>query len=760
MDMRVLEAQQWYNATYSGRTGYVAIAEDGITGGGTCKALVRALQIELGLTVDGSMGAGTVAACPTISADTTNTNLIKIVQCGFYCKGYECGGIDGIYSEATASAAYDFVTDVGFPNATGTLSGKLVQALLNTDPFKLISSGSSNVRSAQQYLNREYLIYMSAFKFIPCTGVPDRNMMKAIIAALQYEEAGHSMSGVDGIYGNNTLNKAPTLSVGTTKSAYVKIARMCMMCMYSRGVGLSGDYGTDFETMVAAFQRFYGLEGLSGVTSGEIGKTTWASLLSSKGDTSRAAKACDTSTQILTDAKAEALVNAGYEIVGRYLTGTVGGTRDKSLSVEELLLLKKHGLRVFPIYQDGGASASYFSYEQGRIDADLAIEAALDLAIPENTIIYFAVDFDFTEDQVRDKIVDHFTGIKEIFYQKSANYRIGIYGARNTCSIICDKDLACSSFVSDMSTGYSGNLGFPLPDNWAFDQFYEYTQSAADGSFAVDKNAYSERDRGFSDLSCAGISEKDVTKHVMRLQSDGYYVCPVCGYRVKSPYIQDSTVLDYDDYMKVLGLECMYSFLIASNYYNVYFYDFMYKIHEVRSQDKYEGKYEYVDDTGKCAMIIPEASHTGVQSQYNQIKGPVVYSKENEGLYNGLLDSLIDTATDIVCGFIIPTTYKEEFAIAVLEYLNEEATEAETFFDCLMAVATKEKANDWIVALNLLQFAINAVKSTEVARFEYGDIIVEYEIVLNAMTTGSLYAIFSSNHEFKGCLLNDGTVPE
>ena len=30
---------------------------------------------------------------------------------------------------------------------------------------------------------------------------------------------------------------------------------------------------------------------------------------------------------------------------------------------------------------------------------------------------------------------------------------------------------ACSSSVGDMSTGFSGNLGFKIPDNWAFSQF-------------------------------------------------------------------------------------------------------------------------------------------------------------------------------------------------------------------------------------------------------------------------------------------------
>ena len=81
------------------------------------------------------------------------------------------------------------------------------------------------VREAQQYLNNTYIVKLSNWALIPCNGIPDRNMMKAIIAGLQYEEANHSTSGVDGIYGKNTLSKAPTLSSGTAKTAYVKIVQ-------------------------------------------------------------------------------------------------------------------------------------------------------------------------------------------------------------------------------------------------------------------------------------------------------------------------------------------------------------------------------------------------------------------------------------------------------------------------------------------------------------------------------------------------------
>ena len=41
-------------------------------------------------------------------------------------------------------------------------------------------------------------------------------------------------------------------------------------------------------------------------------------------------------------------------------------------------------------------------------------------------------------------------------------YRIGVYGSRNICQKVCSLTKAESSFVADMSTGYSGNLDMDI----------------------------------------------------------------------------------------------------------------------------------------------------------------------------------------------------------------------------------------------------------------------------------------------------------
>ena len=155
----------------------------------------------------------------------------------------------------------------------------------------------------------------------------------------------------------------------------------------------------------------------------------------------------------------------------------------------------------------------------------------------------------------KDIIVPHFRGINDYFNKVNSKYRIGIYGSRNICNTVASENLSCSSFVSDMSTGYSGNMGYRLPDDWAFDQFYEYTftnYDNYDGDFALDKNVASGRYTGFNgNMLCGKEKYRDVTLHKMVLQPDGYYECSVCGYRVKHPLLQDSQILSVRELLEV-----------------------------------------------------------------------------------------------------------------------------------------------------------------------------------------------------------------
>lgn len=143
-------------------------------------------------------------------------------------------------------------------------------------------------------------------------------------------------------------------------------------------------------------------------------------------------------------------------------------------------------------------------------------------------------------------------------------YGIGVQGSRNICQKVCSLTKAESSFVADMSTGYSGNLGYSMPNNWAFEQFHEYSILGSGFSFAVDKDMASGRYKGISaDSKCGQDKFEDCTLHKMELKADGYYQCDFCNYKVPSPFLQDKEILSPEDYLTVTGLMYAYSVFLA-----------------------------------------------------------------------------------------------------------------------------------------------------------------------------------------------------
>ena len=317
MDQRVLQTQEWLNDTYTGVSGYTPITEDGATGYATFAALIKALQIERGITADGDFGPGTLSACPpTISQvpdenTATPTNLHYIVQGSLWCKGYNPGGFTGIFGPGTTDAIVEFQADAGITQ-DGIVRPYILQAIMNTDGYKLDANGDVNVQTVQKDLNN---LHGATFGLSPSNGIWGRKAHKNLIKVAQSEWG----ATPDGIYGDETLNKAPTLSRNT--SGYTNSKRILQWALCVNGYypgGFTGTFGTGTYNAVYNFQAFACL-GADGIA----GKTTWASLMRSSGNTSRSATACDCAT-ILTAAKATTLASSGYQIVGRYLTGTIG----------------------------------------------------------------------------------------------------------------------------------------------------------------------------------------------------------------------------------------------------------------------------------------------------------------------------------------------------------------------------------------------------------------------------------------------------
>ena len=523
-DPYVFNVQHWLNENYgqyveSGR--FNLVEENGKTGWATIYALTRAFQIELGIqaTAD-NFGNGTINAFnshyPTgihqqADGDETEDRVYGIIQGALLCKGYATGVNTPTlhFYNGTGNAIKSLKGDAGIDSTSSTVTLNVMKALLSMDYFYSYdtSERTQKIISMQRYLNANYEAYIG---LTPCDGVYGRGTNKALIYAIQAEE-GMPTSVANGNFGPSTKRCLPNIpySGGYQKNGQTygisyngqtysteqinRFKKLLNIALYFNKFGF-GEITTDINSQIISnFQTQYSIP-----TTGLVDYTTWLSLLISCGDTDRAAIACDCAT-IITNDNVEVLTNNNYQYIGRYLSGTIVGGASKALSTTELQVLFNNNIRLFPIHQRSANYADYFTEANAIEDADSAFEYANNLHLQFGAIIYFAVDFDATDAQINSLIIPYFRKLYSRFMTVSkGRYRVGVYGTRNLCTKVCNAGYAVSSFVSDMSTGFSGNLGFTIPENWALDQFATVTISSNGKSIEIDKDGFSGEYLGIS----------------------------------------------------------------------------------------------------------------------------------------------------------------------------------------------------------------------------------------------------------------------
>ncbi|MEV5880764.1 glycoside hydrolase domain-containing protein [Streptomyces sp. NPDC052101] len=494
-DDRVLAAQKWVNATYAAVPGYVRCPEDGRTGWSTMFSLTMALQAELGITpLVAGFGPGTLAklaARGDIGANEPNANIKRIVQHALFCKGYWGGDGNGNYDLATAKSVGKLKVDAGIENSDLLVQPKIFKALLTMDAYVSVEGGTDKVREVQRWLNGRYF-GKSSFFIGPADGVYSRDVQKSLMKAIQYE-IGIPDDQATGSFGPGTQAglKQHVMQEGDS-GIFVQL--FSAACVFNSPVikgtsNVATTFRSTFDSKLTEFVKIFQAFSELDSQDGRGDYRTWAQLLVSTGDPERSTLGCDTRFRI-TRSRGDALYKAGYRYVGRYLFDPPGSTLDKNIKDGELDDIFAAGLRVFPIYQDNARRLVDFTYEQGFSHALNAHERAESYGFNRGTTIYFAVDYDATTEEITSNIVPYFQGIKAGLANKGALYVHGVYGSRNVCTQVSQHADAAYSFVSGMSWGFSGNLGFPLPPNWAFNQIKEFKFSSGGDSFDLDNDAH------------------------------------------------------------------------------------------------------------------------------------------------------------------------------------------------------------------------------------------------------------------------------
>lgn len=511
VDPMVQATQEWLNSTYGQASWYEAIPPDrmGKTGWTTMFALTRALQYELNIDISlisDSFGPTTLerfAVDVGVVSSATKPNIIKILQGALWCKGYTGGPIDGTYSPQTQIGVTDACVDMGFTTRL-EVDARVMKALLTMDAYVVVLGGSEEIRAVQQWMNRTYRDHVN-YAIIPCDGHYSRYVQKMLVYAIQWAL---NVSGANGNYGPGTRNAVRT-SGAVQQSNTGRLVQLFIAALYFNGYS-PGGFGDTFTAAVASeVRKMQAFEHLPITGKGDY--ATWSSLLVSNGDPLRPVTGVDTrfwiTPEIATDLKAN-----GFIAVGRYLANSkVANPLDKKLRPGEVETIINAGLALFPIWQMSGTSADHFSGSQAILDADEATTAAEGYGIPHGSIIYFAVDFDAIDLDIDSNVLPYFRTLNNKMRQKGTPYLVGVYGSRNVCTRVSQEAGVVSSFVSGMSTGFSGNLGFPLPQNWAFNQINE-TNLVLNGKnyyqngtiVAVDNDVVSGRDLGVRSLVISG----------------------------------------------------------------------------------------------------------------------------------------------------------------------------------------------------------------------------------------------------------------
>ncbi|GAB3152749.1 hypothetical protein GCM10027290_44050 [Micromonospora sonneratiae] len=494
-DIYIAAAQRFVNTAYQDAPGYIRCPEYGYTGWSTVLSLTQGLQHEHGIspTVQ-NFGPGTFNAVrqrETLPSSEINANLVRIYNGALWCKGYWTATTQTLWTSDSQAALERLYSDAGFAYSNSTLRYKvwpyIVKGLLRMDQFRLVPGGDINIQNFQKWLNARYVgdIGIPAMNLVPCDGIYSRDVQQGLMMALQYE-LGIAPDAITGNFGPGTQAGLRGVGSGSLTGNLRHIFRAA--CYFNSPTMLPGnpqvplmynpnDIGTDAQTSthlewLRAFQRFSQIP-----VTGTNDYTTWAQLLVSSGDTSRPATGCDCITEI-TAARAVALRDAGYQIVGRYLDEHLPPTDpyflNKALKPGEPQTILDAGLKFFPIFQYNGTQLFNFTYQKGFDQAQIAHQKSIEFRIPPGTCIYFAVDYDATDDDIDDSIKPYFQGVKDGLAALGNRYTFGVYGSRNVCSRVSHEVGAKWSLVSGMSWGYSGNLGFPLPENWSFNQIREY----------------------------------------------------------------------------------------------------------------------------------------------------------------------------------------------------------------------------------------------------------------------------------------------
>ena len=179
------------------------------------------------------------------------------------------------------------------------------------------------------------------------------------------------------------------------------------------------------------------------------------------------------------------LKGSRLDFVARYYRDPA--SRWPTLSAAEAQMVSATGMRLVAVWEWHSHRPEYFTYASGYADAVAAAGQAKGIGQPPGSAIYFAVDFNAQEGDIRGPVDRYFRGVYDglrVAARGAPGYRVGVYGSGAVCAYLRRARLAEYAWLSN-STAWSG-----------YDSFADWNIRQGKGSPALSFSHDSNEARG------------------------------------------------------------------------------------------------------------------------------------------------------------------------------------------------------------------------------------------------------------------------
>src|SRR5579872_1548993 len=215
----------------------------------------------------------------------------------------------------------------------------------------------------------------------------------------------------------------------------------------SRGVlhGLAdGVFGPKSDQATRAYQNAAGL-----TPDGIVGATCLAQAVTDGYQSTTGANLAGMDASVDCSPFVDQIAGAGINFAARYYSDSAA----KTLTPSEARSLSQAGVSIISVFEDFNNSIDRFSAAIGAQHAAKALELAAATGQSPGTAIYFAVDFNPVQAEVKGPVTGYFTAVRDAFAGAAVEYAIGVYGSGLVCRLIRDAGLAKFTWLSQ-STGF------------------------------------------------------------------------------------------------------------------------------------------------------------------------------------------------------------------------------------------------------------------------------------------------------------------